>query len=202
MSRDPKRIPSVVKNRQLVEKRRQQIIRGACDLFVRKGFHRTTTREIARECGLSIGTMYEYIQSKEDVLYLVCDHIHSELESRLKSALAETGTGREGLTEAIAQHFRVMAEMSDDVLLIYQETKSLPGEAMSYVLKKEEEITSLFEEILQRHPGRNSDLGSLGGEADGSQHHGSGPDVDISQVVLEEALHLGGVHPSPDGPVA
>jgi TetR/AcrR family transcriptional regulator, cholesterol catabolism regulator len=150
MSRDSKRIPSVVKNRKLVEKRRQQIIRGACDLFVRKGFHRTTTREIARECGLSIGTMYEYIQSKEDVLYLVCDHIHSELESRLKSALAETGSGREGLTKAIAQHFRVMAEMSDDVLLIYQETKSLPGEAMSYVLKKEEEITSLFEEILQR----------------------------------------------------
>ena len=71
MSRDSKRIPSVVKNRKLVEKRRQQIIRGACDLFVRKGFHRTTTREIARECGLSIGTMYEYIQSKEDVLYLV-----------------------------------------------------------------------------------------------------------------------------------
>lgn len=140
----------MVKNLQLVEKRRQQIIRGACDLFVRKGFHKTTTREIARQCGLSIGTMYEYIQSKEDVLYLVCDHIHSELESRLKAALAETGTGREGLTKAIAQHFRVMAEMSDDVLLIYQETKSLSREAMSYVLRKEEEITFLFEGILQR----------------------------------------------------
>ncbi|SMO67787.1 TetR/AcrR family transcriptional regulator [Melghirimyces algeriensis] len=150
MSRNPKRIPSMVKNRQLVEKRRGQMIRGACDLFVRKGFHKTTTREIARECGLSIGTMYEYIQSKEDVLYLVCDYIHSELEKRLKNALAETGTGREGLTKAIAQHFKVMEEMSDYVLLIYQETKSLPKEAMSYVLKKEEEITFLFEEILRR----------------------------------------------------
>ncbi|PTX62480.1 TetR family transcriptional regulator [Melghirimyces profundicolus] len=150
MSRDPKRIPSMVKNRRLVEKRRRQIIRGACDLFVRKGFHKTTTREIARECGLSIGTMYEYIQSKEDVLYLVCEYIHSELEKRLKKALAEAGTGREGLTRAIAQHFKVMEEMSDYVLLIYQETKSLPREAMSYVLRKEEEITSFFEEILKR----------------------------------------------------
>ncbi|MDA8354623.1 MAG: TetR/AcrR family transcriptional regulator [Firmicutes bacterium] len=150
MSRGPKRIPSMVKNPQLVEKRRRQIIRGACDLFIRKGFHKTTTREIARECGLSIGTMYEYIQSKEDVLYLVCDYIHSELEARLKKALDQEGTGRERLTRAIAQHFKAMDAMRDDVLLIYQETKSLPKDAMSYVLKKEEEITSLFEAVLQR----------------------------------------------------
>src|SRR5699024_9369916 len=134
MSRGPKRIPSMVKNPQLVEKRRRQIIRGACDLFIRKGFHKTTTREIARECGLSIGTMYEYIQSKEDVLYLVCDYIHSELEARSKKALDQEGTGRERLTRAIAQHFKAMDAMRDDVLLIYQETKSLPKDAMSYVL--------------------------------------------------------------------
>ncbi len=78
---------------------------GGLRPFVRKGFHKTTTREIARECGLSIGTMYEYIQSKEDVLYLVCDYIHSELESRLKSALAETGSGREGLTRPLPSIF-------------------------------------------------------------------------------------------------
>lgn len=150
MNRDEKGIPSMVKNRQLVERRRQQIVQAACDLFVRKGFHKTTTREIARECGLSIGTMYEYIQTKEDVLYLVCDFIHSELESRLRKALEDTGTGRECLVRAVAQHFKVMEEMSDNVLLIYQETKSLPKKAMESILRREEEITSLFAEILYK----------------------------------------------------
>ncbi|PTM56799.1 TetR/AcrR family transcriptional regulator [Desmospora activa] len=150
MTRDSNRIPSMVKNRKLVEERRAQIIRGAQKLFMRKGFHKTTTREIARECGLSIGTMYEYIQSKEDVLYLVCDHIHSELETRLKEALSVTETGRESLNRAMAQHFKVMGELSDWVLLIYQETKSLPKKARSVILQREKEVTALFEEILQR----------------------------------------------------
>ncbi|OYD07980.1 TetR/AcrR family transcriptional regulator [Paludifilum halophilum] len=153
MTRNSEKIPSMIKNRRLVERRRQQIIQAACDLFVRKGFHKTTTREIARECGLSIGTMYEYIQTKEDVLHLVCDFIHSELESRLREALAWTGTGRESLTRAVAQHFKVMEEMSDYVLLIYQETKSLPKEAMRSILKREEEITALFEEVLSKGVG-------------------------------------------------
>ncbi|GGE05556.1 TetR family transcriptional regulator [Marinithermofilum abyssi] len=148
MSRRVKSIPSMVKNPRLVERRRRQIVLGACRLFIEKGFHKTTTREIAKACGLSIGTMYEYIQSKEDVLYLVCEYIHDELESRLKEAVVDTDSGRESLAKAVAQHFRVMGEMSDYVLFIYQETKSLPQEAMRYVLSKEEEITGIFEKIL------------------------------------------------------
>lgn len=150
MTRESDQIPSMVKNRQLVKERRAQIIRGAQELFVRKGFHKTTTREIARECGLSIGTMYEYIQSKEDVLYLVCDHIHSELEARLKEALSATETGRDSLMNAMVQHFKVMGELADWVLLIYQETKSLPKKARRAILQREKEITALFEEILER----------------------------------------------------
>ncbi len=46
------------------------------NLFQEKGFHRATTREIAKAAGFSIGTLYEYIRTKEDVLYLVCDNIY------------------------------------------------------------------------------------------------------------------------------
>ena len=78
--RQQKQINTVVKDPRLVETRRQQIIDAAVGLFIKKGFHRTTTREIAREAKFSIGTLYEYVESKEDILYLVCDHIHSEME--------------------------------------------------------------------------------------------------------------------------
>ena len=40
--------------------------------------------------------------------------------------------------------------MSDYVLLIYQETESLPKTTMKYVLQKEEEITGHFERILEK----------------------------------------------------
>jgi AcrR family transcriptional regulator len=140
----------MIKDERLIEQRRRQIIEGAVRLFVEKGFHKTTTREIARACGLSIGTMYEYIQSKEDVLYLVCEHIHSELEERLREAVSPQDSGLESLRKCLKQLFTVMDAMSSSVLLIYQETKSLPKDKMAYVLSKEEEITSIFESILEK----------------------------------------------------
>ncbi|HZG15436.1 MAG TPA: TetR/AcrR family transcriptional regulator [Candidatus Bathyarchaeia archaeon] len=145
-----KSIPSLVKDPKLIEKRREQIVEAAVDLFIHKGFHKTTTREIARASGFSIGTLYEYIESKEDVLYLVCDAIHAEVESRLREAITFNGTGLKIMKMAMKSFFRVMDQMSDRVLLIYQETKSLPKEALRYVLRREEEISEIFGEILRK----------------------------------------------------
>lgn len=150
MTKKSKLIPSMIKDERLIEQRRQQIIEGAVRLFVKKGFYKTTTREIAKECGLSIGTMYEYIQTKEDVLYLVCEYIHSELEKRLLEVMSEEDSGIESLLKSLKQLFRAMDEMRSLVLLIYQETKSLPKDKMKYVLSKEEEITDLFAHILEK----------------------------------------------------
>lgn len=60
------------------------MIKGAVTLFKEKGFHRTTTREIAKAAGFSIGTLYEYIRTKEDILYLVCDFIYDEVQEKLQ----------------------------------------------------------------------------------------------------------------------
>ncbi|MFY0545884.1 TetR/AcrR family transcriptional regulator [Brevibacillus sp. H7] len=150
MTEKKKTIPSLVKDPKLIEKRREQIIEAAVDLFINKGFHKTTTREIARASGFSIGTLYEYIESKEDVLYLVCDAIHAEVESRLREAITFKGNGLKIMKMALRSFFRVMDQMSDRVLLIYQETKSLPKETLRYVLQREEEISLIFEDILRK----------------------------------------------------
>lgn len=76
------------------------MIKGAVSLFIEKGFHRTTTREIAKESGFSIGTLYEYIGTKEDVLYLVCDSIYDEVMDSVTSQLDSKGTALERLKKS------------------------------------------------------------------------------------------------------
>ncbi|CAO0824628.1 hypothetical protein DFAR_750017 [Desulfarculales bacterium] len=47
-SAEPARdIPMAVKDPKLVAKRRHQIVDATVQLFINKGFHKTTTREIA-----------------------------------------------------------------------------------------------------------------------------------------------------------
>lgn len=142
-------VPASVKDERLIKKRRDQMIKGAVTLFKEKGFHRTTTREIAKAAGFSIGTLYEYIRKKEDVLYLVCDSIYDQVQDRLQQAINTKEGSIESLKLAIDYYFRVMDEMQDEVLVMYQEAKSLSKEALPYVLKKEFEMVGMFEKVIE-----------------------------------------------------
>jgi AcrR family transcriptional regulator len=137
-----------VKDAHLIETRRQQIITSAVQLFREKGFHRTTTREIAALAGFSIGTLYEYIRSKEDVLYLVCDSIFNEVVETIAD-FPEGINALDTLKQAINLYYRLIDTMHEEFTIMYQETKSLPKPKMQYILSKELEMVAIFEELLK-----------------------------------------------------
>lgn len=144
-----KDIPTYIKDPKLVHQRRRQIVDASVQLFIEKGFHRTTTREIARATGISNGLLYEYVRSKEDVLYLVCDAIHAEVEQGVAEALLKASGGRDVLAAMIREYFLVCHRMSDHILLIYQETKTLPPHWQKKVLENEVRLTAIFVNALK-----------------------------------------------------
>jgi AcrR family transcriptional regulator len=143
-------IPTQVKDPDLVERRRRQIADAAVRLFIQKGFHKTTTRQIARAAEISIGSLYEYFNCKEDILYLVCDFIHSEMEHGVANAMAKATGGRDALAKVIREYFLVCHRMSDFIVMIYQETQSLPPQWRKRVLENELRITGLLVGVLAR----------------------------------------------------
>jgi TetR/AcrR family transcriptional regulator, cholesterol catabolism regulator len=143
-----KDIPTQIKNPELVKRRHRQIVDAAVQLFIEHGFHKTTTRQIAAAAGFSIGSLYEYISSKEDILYLVCDAIHAEVERGVSEAMTRAAGGRSSLGEVIREYFLVCHRMSDHILLIYQETQSLPPQWRKKVLESEVRITGIFVEVM------------------------------------------------------
>lgn len=145
---EKREVHASVKDERLVEKRRTQMIKGAVNLFKEKGFHRTTTREIAKAAGFSIGTLYEYIRTKEDILYLVCDFIYDEVREKLQREIEQSDGTLESLKLTIAYFYQVMDEMQDEVLVMYQEVKALTKDALPYVLNKEIEMVGMFEKVI------------------------------------------------------
>ena len=140
-------VTSSVKDESLIELRRQQIVQAGVKLFNEKGFHRTTTREIATAAGFSIGTLYEYIRAKEDVLYLVCDSIYNAVVEKVSSFSQQGDVAQ--LTYAIREYYLLIDQMANEFTIMYQETKSLPKENKRYVLQKEVEMVAIFERILE-----------------------------------------------------
>lgn len=150
MQKSLKQIETQVKDKDLIEQRRMEIVKAAVDLFVQKGFHKTTVREIARKFGMSVGTLYEYIRTKEDILYLVCDYIHKSFGMRVRPELEITPDSVKTLRGAIDTYYRMIDEMQDYLVFLYQETKSLSRSDRKYIFRAEQEMTEIFEEILKR----------------------------------------------------
>jgi AcrR family transcriptional regulator len=78
----------------VVRARREQIIEAATRVFAEKGFRRATTREVAREAGVSEGTIYNYFEDKDALLMAILD------------SLNETERRAEDFEEGMATDFR------------------------------------------------------------------------------------------------
>lgn len=148
-------VPTQIKNPDLVRQRRRQIIDSTVKLFVEHGYHKTTTRMIAKASNFSIGSLYEYVSSKEDLLYLVCKTIHEEVQKAVEKTMQDTGEGVERLAEVIRQYFYVCDNMADHILLMYQVTQFLPEKWQKSVLLNELEITDIFIQVLSSLSGIN-----------------------------------------------
>ena len=67
--------------------RRQELIRAAARLFHRKGFHATSTRDIATAVGMRSGSPFYHFRSKGELLYAVMDEGMRSAIDRQRRAL-------------------------------------------------------------------------------------------------------------------
>ncbi len=55
--------------------RKIQILKAAMDVFSKKGFHEARMEDIAHEAQLSIGGLYWYYKSKEDLIVAIMEEV-------------------------------------------------------------------------------------------------------------------------------
>jgi AcrR family transcriptional regulator len=55
-----------------------RILAAASDLFTRQGFHGTSTRDIAAQAGVSLGNIYNYFGTKEEVFVSLLEKYEKE----------------------------------------------------------------------------------------------------------------------------
>ena len=66
---------------------KKKVLTTALKLFANNGFHATTTAKIAKQAGVSEGTIYKYFDSKDDLLVKLLQPILMEIKSNFFSNL-------------------------------------------------------------------------------------------------------------------
>jgi AcrR family transcriptional regulator len=141
-------VKAVTRDLPLVRERRDKLIKAAIEVVKEKGFHAATMRDIGRVAGMTQGTIYNYVTSKEDVLFLVCDRLVSEYQEETRKALEtipdpveRVRSGARAVAEVIYQH-------QDEILLIFQNGHLLDKRSLRVILARVEGFARLFEKFI------------------------------------------------------
>ena len=127
------------------------ILSAATRLFREKGYHGTTTRELAAATGLTPGALYYYAKSKEDLLF----RIHQE-PTDLTLAAWERLAGDPEMDPAAAvrsmvdEFCAIVLDHQDAVAVFSDQMRFLSPDLLAIVLHKRRRYTDLLTRVLER----------------------------------------------------
>ena len=74
---------------EVMEERRARIEEAARELFIKRGFHATSMRDIAAGADASLGNLYNYYRTKEDILESIIARYQKVIDARLRAIFDE-----------------------------------------------------------------------------------------------------------------
>jgi AcrR family transcriptional regulator len=143
-------IPTTIKNPERVAHRRTELIEVATKLFLERGFHNTSIRDIVRACSFNIASLYMYVSSKEDILYLVAQDLMNNIARELGETALTQGSAREALEHGFSSYCRISDRLRRPIRLLYREVAFLPEERRADVLGTVADVVSFFERIVRQ----------------------------------------------------
>jgi AcrR family transcriptional regulator len=127
------------------EKRREQLIKHAIEVFVKNGYKGATTARIAEEAGVSEVTLFRYFSSKKEIFLagvkpIFIENLHASMES------SKEESNQERIRKLLMERLAFMAKNHELIKLILHE-KELLVEYLGEDLFST--ITRSFKEFLE-----------------------------------------------------
>ena len=124
-------------------------MRQAARLFAEKGYHGTSTGDLAEAMGVQKGSLYAHIRSKEDLLWEVAHDGAAAFHAALDS-IPDDLPATEKIRLALRAHLGVVAEQLDVATVFIREWRYLEGERRDEFVgerrRYEERFRALFRE--------------------------------------------------------
>ena len=133
--------------------RRQALISAAAQLFHRKGYDATSTREIAAQVGMQAGSPFYHFGNKQDLLLAVMVEGMKQAIQRQRApcmTLREGQTARERLRVLIRNQFDVLlGPDSDFIPVMLYEWRSLSAEQQQTINQIKDDYEAVWTPVLQ-----------------------------------------------------
>jgi AcrR family transcriptional regulator len=120
----------------------------AARVFAERGYDSTSMRDLARASGVSLAGLYYYVQSKEELLFLIQSRNFEAVLESMRDRLADAGEPIEKLTRFIDNHLDYFASHMAEMKVLSHEAGALTGDYLAQVNSTKREYTRALMDIL------------------------------------------------------
>jgi AcrR family transcriptional regulator len=131
------------------ERRHAMILGIATELFIEKGFHATTTEDIARKGAFSVGLIYRHFSKKEDILFAAIQSTSHRILSELPALIQDEPNPLRRFFVALTHYHRIDIENKQSSILGVRESKSLGRDQIEELKRLEKASTSIISDCIE-----------------------------------------------------
>ncbi|MGK5629736.1 TetR/AcrR family transcriptional regulator [Streptomyces sp. URMC 123] len=128
----------------------RRLVVAAVEAFAERGYHATTTRDIAGRAGMSPAALYIHYRTKEELLYRISGVGHRLALDILRTAADAPGTPAERLATAVRSFVRWHAEHHTTARVVQYELGALGPEHYAEIValrrRTDEAVRSIIED--------------------------------------------------------
>jgi AcrR family transcriptional regulator len=137
--------------RERYERRRREVIATAAWLFAERGYQATSMSELTEATGLAAGGLYHYIESKDQLLILICDELLDPLLEHAREIVATPAPPAEQLRELLHAWLAQIASHRDHMLVFAQERHVLERDPQwAHLRRRRKEFEQILDALLAR----------------------------------------------------
>ncbi|MFC0601623.1 TetR/AcrR family transcriptional regulator [Streptomyces palmae] len=127
----------------------RRLVRAAVHAFAERGYHATTTRDIAGRAGMSPAALYIHYKTKEELLFQISGVGHRLALDILRSAAEGEGGAARRLAAAVRSFVRWHAEHHTTARVVQYELGALSEEHYTEIVARRREIDGVVRGIIE-----------------------------------------------------
>lgn len=129
--------------------RLQDILLQAALLFSQRGYHATSMRELAQAVHLQGGSLYNHIESKEELLRRIVLEAADQFDAALEPIALSKAPPPQRLREALRAHLGVVARNRAWAKVFFDEWKHLSPSHYEEILERRRKVERIYQDLLR-----------------------------------------------------
>ncbi|MGM0446323.1 MAG: TetR/AcrR family transcriptional regulator [Bacillota bacterium] len=131
-----------------MSEKKELIRKAAVKIIAQEGFYNTKTAKIAEEAGVAVGTIYNYFNSKDEILEYIFNVEFEKRINLLNELKNKEMPVKEKLEIFIKNHFKEIRENLNTAQILVREKEFPKSSDFSAILNYLNEIPKLMENML------------------------------------------------------